>query len=670
MAKVRTYRGDAPGDRRGREAVGAHRGDPALELVERRVPDGSLAEGMQRREVAPVGVDGPRRPAGLEGEQEALDVGVGATHGARPDSAERRPLLSRRGARSLARGAAVLVALVGGLVVLTGASATALDDSVVAYPSSQTIAASGALPRGGVAYVAVNAAIGEREDAIVVVRGAKRVSAGLMTPPSGGIAVSLFYAHFVAAGGRSVPDALEPWDGSERATERPNQPIHVQVDVPYGSRPGRYAAAIAIIADGRRTVVPVKITVFPVTLPRPGTRVGNLLTSFHLSPESYVSTSARLYGFTSHDQRIAANRALFGLLGAYRVSPGSWGFGEPRAPEGYTSSSKWWLDSAGNFLGQLRASPGFSALRIPISSNRTAAHNYIAQMSPFAPEGWCDYLRRVHGFWAENQVLGAAPLAYLFGYDEPSLAGQRLVSRQAKALHQCFPGGRQLMTGNPSAANAFLWDGKGGDDLDIWTVLSRRYYGTWTSPADTRAGRSRARANLSTIKRVRHRGKMVWAYTYTGTPGTPGFSATEPLSNARMLMLWTALEGVQGMLYAQGATSYSSANPLESIGTGEKILVYPGPNGPWPSARLAQIRDGVEDWAVLNLVRQRRGSAEVRGILGGSGLFSADRGGVRLACNLGCELRSSTKYAWPHWSRDASTPRRIEAARLAALKRA
>ena len=48
---------------------------------------------MQRCEIAPIGVDGPRRPAGLEGEQEALDVGVDVTHGARPDSAGSRPLL-------------------------------------------------------------------------------------------------------------------------------------------------------------------------------------------------------------------------------------------------------------------------------------------------------------------------------------------------------------------------------------------------------------------------------------------------------------------------------------------------------------------------------------------------------------------------------------------------
>jgi len=137
--------------------------------------------------------------------------------------------------------------LVGGLVSLTGsASATAVADSVSVYPSSQSIPASGGLPRGGAPYVAANAAIGEREDAIVVVRGAERVAVAVATAPAGGVAVRLFFAHFVAVEGRAIPDALEPWDGGERASEWANQPIHVQVDVPYGTTPGRYAASLAV----------------------------------------------------------------------------------------------------------------------------------------------------------------------------------------------------------------------------------------------------------------------------------------------------------------------------------------------------------------------------------------------------------------------------------------
>jgi hypothetical protein len=540
--------------------------------------------------------------------------------------------------------------------------------AVVAYPSSQSIFATGPLPPAGAKELSYNVARGEREGALLVVTAASTISVSVAKPSA--VSVRLYFAHFVAAGGRLVPDALEPWDGSARATEKANQPVLVQVEVPYGTPPGSLGGVLTVTADGRTTAIPLRIRVFPVTLPHPGTRVGNLLTSFHLSPESYVSKSAQLYGFTNNEQRIAANRSLFGLLGSYRVSPGSWGFAEPRAPVGYESSPKWWLDSAGNFLGQLGSTPGFSALRIPISSNRTSPGNYIAGLKPEAPDTWCGYLRNVHAFWGQHNVLRPDAVPYLFGVDEPGLSGQRLVSRQAAVLHRCFPGGRQLMTGNPSPSNAFLWDGKGGDDLDIWTVLSRRFYGKWTSPAHARAGKTRARDYLKSIDRVRARGKMVWTYTYTGTRGTPGFAATEPLSNPRMLMLWSALEGVEGVLYTQGTTSYTKANPFQSIGTGENVLLYPGPFGPWPSARLEQIRDGIEDWAIFNMIRVRRGADDVRAIFGDAGLFSASRDGVRLGCNLNCELKSKTKFAWPLWSRDASTPRRIESAKVAALSQA
>jgi hypothetical protein len=566
----------------------------------------------------------------------------------------------------LVRSAAPLAALGLALCLGSAGSATAASPSIATYPSTQSIAATGALPRSA-GELRFRTAIGERESAFVVARDARTVAVSVADAPEG-VGVRLFFAHFVSVGGRPVPDVLEPWDGGERATEKPNQPLLVQVDVPHGARPGTYSGAVTVTADGRQTRVPLRLTVFPVTIPRLGAGAGSLLTAFNVSPESYLGKAAELFGFENQQQRIAANRALFSFLGNYRISPGSWGFGEPRGPAGYESSSRWWRDSAGNFLSQLRSSPGFPALRIPVSSNRTSARNYIARLSPFEPETWCGYLGNVRDFWARNGVLGADSIPYLFGYDEPSPAGQRVVARQASTLHRCFPGGRLLMTGNPSPANRFLWDNRGNDDLDIWTVLSRRYYGVWTGPVDRRAGKTRSRVYLSSIERVRARGRMVWSYTYTGTPGTPGLAATEPLSNPRMLMLWAALEGIDGVLYTQGLTRYGQQNPLESIGTGEAVLLYPGRSGPLPSARLEQIRDGIEDWAILDVVRKRHGADDVRALLGRAGLFSTTRGGTRLACNMGCELTSSTKYAWPRWSRDSSTPRRIEAAKLAALQ--
>ena len=66
-----------------------------------------------------------------------------------------------------------------------------------------------------------------------------------------------------------------------------------------------------------------------------------------------------------------------------------------------------------------------------------------------------------------RDVLRPDAVPFVFGFDEPGPEGQRLVARQAETVHRCFPGGRQLMTGNPSRSNSFLWDGRHGDDLDL-----------------------------------------------------------------------------------------------------------------------------------------------------------------------------------------------------------
>ena len=64
VAEVRAHGGDPPRDRRGRQAVGAHRRDPGLELLgRRRRRPGSSTDARERREVAAVGVDRARRAA-------------------------------------------------------------------------------------------------------------------------------------------------------------------------------------------------------------------------------------------------------------------------------------------------------------------------------------------------------------------------------------------------------------------------------------------------------------------------------------------------------------------------------------------------------------------------------------------------------------------------------
>jgi hypothetical protein len=559
------------------------------------------------------------------------------------------------GLRRSAPGYASRVLLGVAALALMLAFASRAGAGVFAYPSSQTIPATGPLPQDSTRAVTMNAAIGEREGAWIVVTGAESISASIDGAGLGPLKTALYFGHFVNFSGRFVPDALLPWDGKARPLEEPNQPLYLQVFVPENARPGGYRATVNVIADGRTTAVPVAIKVYDVKLPEPNAPQGNLLTAFHVVPESYVKKTDNLFRLGSNPARSAANVSLFGFLASYRISPAGWGFGEPRVAAGYTASPKWWLDAAGNMVKQ-NQNP-FATMRIPISNQRASVGNRIAGISPFAPDTWCGYLESVRSFWDEHGWLnGRVP--YLYTLDEPGPEGMKLVAEQATVAHRCFPGSRMLVTGNPNPANRFLWDDLGGNDADIWAVLSRRYYGQSFRP----------REKFDFVAKAGAAGKQIWSSTYTGVRGTPGYSAAEPLSDPRMFLLWNALEGIKGTLYAQGMTSYAKGNPFESVrSNGEYVLLYPGPSGPIASARLEQIRDGIEDWDLLDIVRRRRGLSEVRTILARAGLFSATARGVTLACFKGCELPASTEYSWPQWSHDASTAAKIEAAKQRAL---
>ena len=101
VAQVRADGREPPRDRRRRAPVGAHRARATLELLRRRVADRAVERRGERREVAAVGVHRPRRAAGGEEQQEALDVGIGAiAHrgGTRFGRRERTLLRARRSA--------------------------------------------------------------------------------------------------------------------------------------------------------------------------------------------------------------------------------------------------------------------------------------------------------------------------------------------------------------------------------------------------------------------------------------------------------------------------------------------------------------------------------------------------------------------------------------------
>ena len=556
----------------------------------------------------------------------------------------------------------VLVLVVLALSAGSGA-ARSLSATVGVYPSGTTFSASAAAPAHAASSVSLAMPIGGVDDATLLVRGAQKVS---ISPPTieAPLQLRLLFAHFVSVGRKPVPDALIPWDGSPRATEHTNQPLWLQVTVPYGTAPGVYQGSVVVVADGSRTSVPIAVTVSPVTLPGRSQVAGSLLTAFNFSPQSYANKAADLYGVSPE----STLPELFSFLSSYRLSPNSWGYGNPRAASGYTSDRRWWLDKTGQMVAAAGQPAQFASMWIPISNNRWSPSTYVGGRSPFKPQGWCSYLRSVHGFWQQRGWLGSYP--YLYGMDEPGASRFRVVGKQAKATHSCFPGGHVLVTGKPTAQNRFLWNG-GSDDVDVWVVLASRYYGRYTNPSLARRGISHAREELALIDSARRHDKQIWTYTYdAASHSTPGFAATEPAVDPRVFTDWAASEGITGLLYGQGTTTYSKGNPLISNdkARGSYVLLYPGRNGPVASARLEVLREGIEDWEILNVVRHRHGAAVVRRLL--SGLFSTTAKGAKLGCTVGCALKTSTPYSWPTWSHNAGTPRTVASMRAAALRAA
>ena len=558
-----------------------------------------------------------------------------------------------------------LVFLVFVILALSAGSGAARTQSATVgiYPSGTTFSASGGAPAHPTSSVSLSMPIGGVDDATLLVRSAQTVSivTPAIAPP---LQLKLFFAHYVSVDGMDVPDALIPWDGSQHATEHANQPLWLQVTAPYGTPSGNYSGSLLVDADGVRTPVTLSVTVAAVTLPKPNQVGGSLLTAFNFSPQSYANKAAGLYGVTP-DSTLPG---LFSFLSSYRLSPNSWGYGNPKRASGYTSDRRWWLDKSAQMVAAAGQPSQFASMWIPISNNRWAPSTYVGGRSPYKPQAWCSYLRSVHAFWRKHGWVGGYP--YVYGMDEPGATQFRTVAKQAKVTHSCFAGSHVVITGKPTAQNHFLWNG-GSDDVDVWAVLASRYYGEYTNPSLSRRGISHARQELALINSARRHHKQIWTYTYDApSHSTPGFAATEPASDPRLLVDWAALEGITGLLYGQGTTTYGKDNPLVSNdrAKGSFVLVYPGKTGPIASARLEVLREGIEDWEVLNVVRHKHGDAAVRKLL--SGLFSTTPKGAKLGCTVGCPITTNTPYSWPVWSHNAGTPRTVEQMRAAALKAA
>ena len=211
--------------------------------------------------------------------------------------------------------------------------------------------------------------------------------------------------------------------------------------------------------------------------------------------------------------------------------------------------------------------------------------------------------------------------------------------------------------------NRFLWDNEDGDDVDIWAVLSRRYYGQFERPA--REARVDPEASGAPAR-------VIWSYTYTASPAPRATALTEPLSDPRMFLLWNALEGIQGTLYAPGRRPRTRGRPARQPAAARRVRAgLPGRRRPdrERAARADPRRD-------RGLGRVRHRPPQARPADGAARSSATPVSSARPRSGVEARLHrraaSSTarpQYSWPQWSHDAATAAKIEAAHLRALQR-
>jgi hypothetical protein len=252
-------------------------------------------------------------------------------------------------------------------------------------------------------------------------------------------------------------------------------------------------------------------------------------------------------------------------------------------------------------------------------------------------------------------------------------------SRRIGARHVTIPWGqgtRSFTVPAHGVDNGFLWDDRGCDDVDVWAVLSRRFYGSFATPVEQSAHIDVARELQPAIRAARARGASIWSFTYESQAGrgSPGYAATEPATDARVFGLWNALEGIDGTLYADGMVSYGSLDPYHQLTQhGQHVLVYPAlapAAEPVTSLRLENLRDGIEDADLARMLVARSGRGALRAILARERIFSIRGSRVLLGCTSGCDLSAATKYSWPRYRRGSGTRaalERVHTALLAAL---
>jgi hypothetical protein len=236
-----------------------------------------------------------------------------------------------------------------------------------------------------------------------------------------------------------------------------------------------------------------------------------------------------------------------------------------------------------------------------------------APLSAYTPAFYDALKSRLTPYVAELRRHSLEKQAYLYGFDERPHDYYPAIGELWRKLKADFPD-------IPVMTTAMMYR-----DLRDGSTFPEQDITDWFCPLT-----SVYDPGLSA--RLRERGKQVWWYVCCG-PTYPyaNFASLEyPFIEGRLLGWLSYRYASDGLLYWH-VNLWPDSPPLQTDDTfltaweaenayrmpGDGQLLYPGADGPLPSIRLANIRDGVEDYEWLMLLEQRNGRAAAEAVTAG-----------------------------------------------------
>lgn len=386
------------------------------------------------------------------------------------------------------------------------------------------------------------------------------------------------------------PDPLLPARPFNVAAKA-RQPLWCTVTVPPAATPGVYTGEVAVTAGGQTQRVPVRVEVMHYRLPRPGT----LATPFGL----YAQPLAEWYfGKQPYRETMSVEQYLrwVRIMADYRLTPKNVG-------REYISVKN---DGQDHFTVDLAAleqtvkpfqdtdfTPfGFCVHRLPSSP-------ILREENPKVyPDGWAKATAAIAAEWRR---MGLTDQVYIYGMDEPRREDYPILQEVYRKVRAAAPGYPLMQTiGDPNPQELVGL-------VDIWCPLTPR--------VDQPFYAARKAA-----------GEQLWTYVCVSPPPPHANFFVDQSATTHRVLFWQAWQqGCTGLLYWDVTWWYGLPGPpsgqphfpevpikftdLETTYAkwkvnGDGFLLYPGPDvTPYPSIRLECIRDGIEDYETLGVLR-------------------------------------------------------------------